>query len=110
METRAIAVASVAVFVVMMSCLSSVRSVSVEQFTVFDQAKLLQQLKAQQGDGLKDAWTQAHADVFESFMKVNGMAPTDVVIKHYLYVRNRQRLSKKALEERMRSDQPSEAE
>lgn len=54
-----------------------------------------------------EAWTNMHENVFESYVRVNGMAPTDIAMRHYLFKAKRLGLSKDAIVKLMTADLPA---
>ena len=75
-------------------------------------ASVVQELKATReaiaAHGKKEQWTYKHADVFECFMYVNGMPPTDSALDHYMFVSANSRLSRADLVKRIKADMPPE--
>jgi hypothetical protein len=57
----------------------------------------------------KQAWTKTHSDIYEAYLAVQEMPPTDLVMEHYLYVASKHRLkSKTALMKWMKKELPDE--
>jgi hypothetical protein len=86
------------------TCVASTETFTTEEANMLAEAILSAQTK------LKRSWTPMHADVFEAYVKVNGMPPTDLVLEHYLFLRQTNDLGRSALEERMQKDLPSDKE
>jgi hypothetical protein len=103
-RTRVFAVALTAIIVWL--CIKP-RRLSAEMFTVDEVNELTQAVTRAQKE---EVWTNDHAEVFETYNRVNGMPPTDLVLKHYLYIRSANGLNRYGLEKRMKSDMPSEME
>jgi hypothetical protein len=82
--------------------------VTAEMFTSEEVAELAQAVITAQAT--KKTWTTVHAEVFEAYTMVSGMPPTDLVLDHYMYIREANRLSKSGLQKRMKDDLPSEDE
>lgn len=80
---------------------------STETFTTLEANMLAEAILSAQTK-LRKPWTPMHADVFEAYVKVNGMPPTDLVLEHYLFLRQTHGLGRSALEERMQKDLPNE--
>jgi hypothetical protein len=87
-------------------------SVACEAFTTLEADMLAKAIVRAQVDMVpkKKPWTRAHAYVYEAYVMVNGMPPTDLVLEHYLYIKSKNRMNKAALQARMKRDLPNEVE
>ena len=69
---------------------------------------VVQELRATRGaiatQGKREPWTDKRVEVFESFMNLNGMPPTDTAMDHYMYVSTRNALSREDLFKRIKAD------
>jgi hypothetical protein len=60
--------------------------------------------------GKREPWTDKHVDVFECFIKLNGMPPTESAMDHYMYVSTHHGLSRADLFKRIKADVTPEDE
>jgi hypothetical protein len=82
------------------------RMVGTENFTQGDYEAMRAALD--KSDALEDAYGQKETDVFEAFLWVNSMPPTEPAMKHYVAIANRDDLTKEQLIQKMQSDMPKE--
>lgn len=99
-----LAVALIAICLVRQS--GSTRTQAAERFTQADYQAM--QAAIAKNNLLENAYSAKESDVFEAFLWVNSMPPTEPAMKHYVAIANRDNLSKDQIIEKMQADMPKD--